>query len=160
MGKSTLLQKLITAYLARHPGPVGGFYTKRVYGVLPELWTVHLLAADHSDVPCAENMLFVCRQPAAEDAGRFDLLGCTALEKARRAPCAVIVMDELGVYEKDAHAFHAAVLQALDGDKPILGVLQKGESAFLDAVAAHPRVQVLPVDSSNRDSVNRFLAYL
>ena len=159
-GKSTLLQKLTAAFLAEHPGPTGGFITKRVYGVLPAVWTVHLLPADGSAQPSEDNLLFVCRQPSKEDAGKFDTLGCAALAKAQRERCSLIVMDELGVYEKDALAFQTAVLQTLEGDIPVLGVLQQGDSDFLRKVEAHPRVQVAWVDRENREDIQRFLALL
>lgn len=59
---------------------------------------------------------------------RFDLLGVAAL--ADTADCQVIVMDELGPAEAAAQRFQAAVLAALDGEKPVCGVLQQADSAF------------------------------
>ena len=67
-------------------------------------------------------------------------------------------MDELGPHEEQAAAFRQAVLRALDGDAPIIGVLQQAESAFLDRVAAHPGVRLITVTEENRDALRLWLA--
>ena len=46
---------------------------------------------------------------------------------------------------------------ALDGEKPVYGVLQQADSAFLRRVAAHPRVRVVTVTEENRDVLRRQL---
>ena len=51
----------------------------------------------------------------------------------------------------------AAVLAALDGKKPVCGVLQQADSAFLRRVAAHPRVRVVTVTEENRDTLRHQL---
>ena len=56
-----------------------------------------------------------------------------------------------------AAVFCGAVLAALDGDMPVLGVLQKADTAFLRAVAAHPRVRVVTVTEENRDRLRQEL---
>ena len=50
-----------------------------------------------------------------------------------------------------------AVLAALDGDKPVYGVLQQADSEFLGRVAAHPRVRVVTVTEENRDRLRQQL---
>ena len=69
----------------------------------------------------------------------------------------MLVMDELGPHEEQAAAFRQAVLRALDGDVPIIGVLQQAESAFLRQVAAHPNVRVITVTEENRDALHHWL---
>lgn len=146
VGKSALVQAAIEGKR------IGGFFTKRVEGVL-ERPSVHLLRAGTADVPSAENLLFCCGGGA--DPRRFDQLGCQALAAA--AGCELLVMDELGPHEAEAEAFRQAVLAALDGPAPICGVLQQADSAFLDAVAAHPRVRVVTVTEENRDGLRLWL---
>ena len=68
-----------------------------------------------------------------------------------------IVMDELGPSEAAALEFQKAVLAALDGDKPVYGVLQQADSEFLGRVAAHPRVRVVTVTEENRDRLRQQL---
>ena len=62
----------------------------------------------------------------------------------------VLVMDEIGPAERQAKAFCEAVLQALDGDIPILGVLQKGDYPLFAAIEAHPNVRLVEVTKENR----------
>ncbi len=140
VGKSTLVRAAIEGKR------VGGFFTKRVEGLL-ERPSVHLLRAGTADVPSAENLLFCCG--GSVDIQRFEQLGCGAL--------ADTVMDELGPHEEQAAAFRQAVLRALDGDAPIIGVLQQAESAFLRQVAAHPNVRVITVTEENRDALHHWL---
>lgn len=152
VGKSTLVRAAIEGKRA------GGFFTRRVEGVL-ERPSVHLLRARTADVPSAdmpsvENFLFYCGSGA--DIQRFDKLGCGALADA--AGCEVLVMDELGPHEEQAAAFRQAVLRALEGDVPIVGVLQQAESPFLRQVASHPNVRVVTVTEENRDALRLWLA--
>lgn len=147
VGKSTLVRAAIEGRR------IGGFFTKWVEGVL-ERPSVHLLRAGTADVPSAENLLFCCGGSA--DIQRFEQLGCGAL--ADTAGCDVLVMDELGPHEAQAAAFQQAVLRALDGAVPIIGVLQQAESAFLDRVAAHPGVRLITVTEENRDALRLWLA--
>ena len=60
-------------------------------------------------------------------------------------------MDELGPHEARAAVFRRAVLAALDGVVPILGVLQAAPSPFLEEVALHPQVRLIQVTAENRD---------
>lgn len=145
VGKSTLVRAAIEGKR------VGGFFTKRVEGLL-ERPSVHLLRAGAADVPSAENLLFCC---GGADMQQFDKLGCGAL--ADTAGYEMLVMDELGPHEEQAAAFRQAVLRALDGDVPIIGVLQQAESAFLRQVAAHPNVRVITVTEENRDALHHWL---
>ena len=148
MGKTTLIR----AFLDQFSGKVDGFRTVRTDGVYGR-FSVHLVRPGVE--PCEENLLFLC-PPPKEDAAvvaRFEELGCAAL--ADTAGCDLILMDELGPTEAKAEQFQQAVLAALDGEIPIIGVLQKAESAFLDKIAAHKNVDVIEVTLENRDALAR-----
>ncbi len=137
VGKSTLIDYLLTG---RTPC---GFRTRRVEGVLSRP-SVHLLTVPDT-TPTADNLLFYCGAYSPE---RFDTLGVAALENRGGD---VLLMDELGPAESGAEKFTAAVLAALDGELPILGVLQQADTPFLRAVARHPRVRLVTVTPQNRD---------
>lgn len=137
VGKSTLIDHLLTD---RTPC---GFRTRRVEGVLSRP-SVHLLTVPDT-TPTADNLLFYCGAFSPE---RFDTLGVAALESRSGD---VLLMDELGPAESGAEKFTAAVLAALDGELPILGVLQQADTPFLRAVARHPRVRLVTVTPQNRD---------
>lgn len=137
VGKSTLIDHLLAGCTPC------GFRTCRVEGVLSRP-SVHLLTVPDT-TPTADNLLFYCGAYSPE---RFDTLGVAALENRSGD---VLLMDELGPAESGAEKFTAAVLAALDGELPILGVLQQADTPFLRAVARHPRVRLVTVTPQNRD---------
>lgn len=149
VGKTTLLQQILSHYT----GNLGGFSTCRRKDFLPNKWTVHLFSAAEAPLPTKENLLFVCGQPGADTAARFDRLGCTALEK----PADLILLDELGPHEAEAVAFRRAVLEKLDGPVPILGVLQAPAADFWPEITAHKDVCLITVTAENRQALARQL---
>ena len=143
VGKSTLIQN----YLKTFSGRVGGFRTIRTDAVHGD-FSVHLVRP--GEEASGDNQLFMCLNkgdPAALP--KFDALGCAALEDA--ADCDLILMDELGPAEGNAEQFKQAVLALLDGNTPIIGVIQKAESEFLDTIRSHKNVDVVEVTLENRD---------
>ncbi len=80
----------------------------------------------------------------------FDGLGAGLLRQAVRDPaCGLILMDELGFLEAAAADFRAAVLEALAGPKPVLGVVRLGFGVWGGA----PLGEVWDVTEDNRDAV-------
>lgn len=147
VGKSTLVDKV----LARLGLPVGGF---RTFGA-------HYTDDGGSDV---------CIRGAGEDVGIhrvahrggekggfvafpevFDRIGTELLRPGQL--CRIVVMDELGFMEAEAHAFQQAVMDCLDGEIPVLGVIKPRATPFLDRVRAHPGVQVEEVTEANRNDL-------
>jgi nucleoside-triphosphatase len=63
----------------------------------------------------------------------------------------LIIMDELGFMETGSPAFMRAVMDTLDGDIPVLGVMRWESNPFLDAVKSHEGTVTRKVDSINRD---------
>jgi len=145
IGKSTLLQK----HLAQFSGKLAGFRTVKV--PCGDSFSVHMLPADKKVAPVKENFLFCRDEKRAyeQNALRFNAIGCRFLADIEGAE--LIVMDELGSAESAAKAFQDRVLELLDGDTPILGVLQEGESAFQQRVATHPNVELIYVTEENRN---------
>ncbi len=147
VGKSTILRKLL-----ENRDDVGGFLTVRRCDDSGNM-AVHMLRIDPKDDCCAENRLFICGESASAE--RFDTLGCEILASSRQ--CRILVMDELGRKERDSRKFQQAVLDLLDGEIPIYGVLQRADSAFLQRVAEHSAVQVVEVTKENRDELLKLL---
>jgi nucleoside-triphosphatase len=148
VGKTTLLKGL----LAQYQGPVGGFFTLKTTGVRPGRYTVHLLRPNQGEKPREENLLFCCGDPVdSHIAARFDGLGCAAL--AAKEDAGLLVMDEIGPHEQEAQGFCRAVFQALDGETPILGVLQRADTPLYARIANHPQVRLVEVTRENRDAL-------
>lgn len=148
VGKSTLIRRL----LERESRKLGGFYTVKTDRVFPGAHSVHMIRLESAEEPSVENMLFLCDAPWGEEAAeRFNELGCRAMRESRRAE--LLIMDELGPREARANAFLASVQEALDGDVPILGVLQKADAEHIERTARHFRVQVAEVTAANRNDL-------
>jgi len=82
----------------------------------------------------------------------FETIGVRAIKRALAAEeIEIIVMDELGFLELGAPRFQAAVLQALHGPKPVLGVLKQRHNSFLDEIRMLHNVRIINVDKHNRD---------
>lgn len=171
VGKSTLLRRLLQG----KEGRVGGFCTLRVRtpdggrihmlragtpdgGRAPVLWTGNsaggknpvLWAAEEACLP--ENLVFTRSHGVLSIVpGRFEQIGCEILRES--AGCDLLVMDELGLAESGETAFQQAVLSCLDGPVPIYGVLQQGESEFLDRIRQHREVLPVAVTEENRERV-------
>lgn len=147
VGKSTLIRN----YLDRFTGKVGGFRTVRTDAFLGGRYSVHLVRPGEEEFT-ADNLLFQCPPPRDDSAvSRFEQLGCAALEDA--ADYDLILMDELGPTEVKAETFQQAVLRVLDADVPVIGVLQKAESPFLERIRQHPNVDVIEVTMENREEL-------
>jgi nucleoside-triphosphatase len=82
----------------------------------------------------------------------FDTAGAVIVT-ALPAAAELIIMDELGFMESDAEVFRRAVMNALDGALPVLGVIKPRRSDFLDGIRAHPRSQIFEVTAENRDAL-------
>ena len=151
VGKSTLIRRLTALY----PGPVSGFVTKRETvadgeGLFPIY--IHPAACPEARRQYGpENLIGRCdRRRSVRCTPAFDDWGPRLLEGP-----GLLLMDELGPAESGAKKFCEAVLAALDGDLPVLGVLQKADTEFLRAVAGHPRVRLVTVTVENRDELRR-----
>ena len=152
VGKSTIIRRLLEGERRL----IGGFFTVKTDGVWPGRSSVHLLRAGTREVPSPQNWLFFCDRVCGDTAlSRFNLLGCAAL--AERPKAELVLMDELGPMEARAERFQEAVFQILNGDVPVLGVLQRADSEFLDRVRRHEKVEVIQVTLENRDRLLREL---
>ena len=76
-----------------------------------------------------------------------------------RAPARpLIVLDECGRLEQKLPRFRARVLELLDGDTPILGVIRQDASGWLEDIRRHPGVRLVTVTLQNRDTLPQQLA--
>ena len=144
VGKSTLIRRL----LAESTLPVGGFVTRRLPqadgdGMFPIY--LHAAALPPEERPYdPEHLVGTCdsrrsvRYPEA-----FDRLGRSSL----------LLMDELGFLENDAHRFQAAVLAALDGNTPVLAAVKPADTDFLRRVRQHPCGEVFYITPESREAL-------
>lgn len=88
---------------------------------------------------------------------RFNELGCRFLRESAQF-AEVMIMDELGRLEVEADEFKKAVLETLDGDIPVLGVLRKGFPGWTREIAERSDVSIVTVTEQNRAALPAALA--
>lgn len=150
VGKSTLIRR----FLQDLSIPIGGFRT--ISGPSTDnSFPLHLVSASQDDpIISSRNCVAVrhgygCPNGCTVYPEVFDSLGCMYLREAKKYP--LILMDELGFFEKDALLFQDAVFSLLNGSVPILGVVRDRRAPFLDSVRSHPNVTIIRVTLENRD---------
>lgn len=84
--------------------------------------------------------------------GSFDSFG-TELLRLALEDGGYILMDELGSFEQDAAAFRQAVVDCLNGNCHVLGVLQKADAPYLEEILNRSDVKVFTVTLDNRDAL-------
>ncbi|MBN2543964.1 hypothetical protein JXI42_13985 [bacterium] len=82
----------------------------------------------------------------------FDIIGVESIMVAIKSKD-IILMDELGQFELGALKFRETVLKALEGDKPVLGVIQDDKNEFLDAVRNAGDTEIFVATKENREDV-------
>jgi len=152
-GKSTLLRRLLDR---SDDLCIGGFRTVTAADVPGTVGSVYIVpASETSPVFSPECRAAIRHGPPRGAEGFptvFDRRGVELLADAERAQ--LIIMDEIGFLETAAPRFCARVMELLDGDTPIIGVVRKaGETPLQQYIRSHPRVQLIEVTRENRDEL-------
>lgn len=152
VGKSTLIRRLLEKKTLK----LGGFKTKWY----PEGDSRILVMTPYTDIvsDITDDSI------AARDIGKdritypevFDTIGKRILEDS--TSCDLIVMDELGRLETNSEDFQRAVISVLDGDTPVIGVIQPRQTRFLDSIRARRDVMIIPVSEDNRNELYSLLS--
>lgn len=148
VGKSTIIQKVIHE-LGLSPG---GFRTS--WGDLLPDGSADLFLLGMDEAPSSDRIAarrFGSGRGITAFPDIFDEVGSHLIAEASSSP--LIIMDELGFIEKNAAGFQDAVLSALNGSVPILGVVRNMQTPFLDKVRSHPNVNVIVVTRGNREEI-------
>ena len=150
-GKSTAIRRFLCANSAIS---AGGFLTVSIptdagfdVFIVPPVWTPDDLTPD---ALAGRRGGIYEKHPES-----FDGRGCALLAEK---DCGVILMDELGRMELDAHAFRAAVLAAVNSGTPVLGVIKPEHNAFLDEVRAQSGVELFQLTKENREEAPAAIA--
>jgi len=146
-GKTTLLRRAV----ARVAGSTGGFYTEeiRASGVRQGFAMVTFDGARgilaHRSIPGPPRV-----GAYGVDRAVLDAIGTASIRRALEG-ASLIVIDEIGPMEMTSPAFCQAVLDALEGDIPILGTIVKRSRPFSDQIKARPGVELITVTRANRE---------
>ena len=152
IGKSTRIRAALRALGIWQPG---GFLTVSSEPLADGSRTVHLIPAARPDTLLLEENRVGIRcmgRGIVSFPAVFESAGVAALQGAEASP--LIVMDEIGRMERKAADFSARILALLDGETPILGVVQqKADTPLADAVRSHPNVHLITVTEQTRAGV-------
>ena len=145
-GKSTALRRTLALLDAR----AGGLetYSPEPRGVRPKRLLLRAYGGD-------EGGTLVCMVPCedrSQIAPVFDALAVRLLEDAQRE-ADIVVIDEIGRLERDAHAYHAALEDCFNGLRPVLGVIRKRQADWADWIREREDVLLLEVTQDNRDAL-------
>ena len=149
VGKSTLIQRL----LAQSTRPLYGFITKKLDPDENGFHPIYIHPAGAIERVYEEtNLIGTCdRRIHNINLDAFNTLGVSYLQAE---PSGIIMMDELGFMEAQAEAFTRAVMDALDGDVPVVAAVKaRFDIPFLDAVRAHPKGSLYMITRENRDQL-------
>ncbi len=155
-GKSTVIRKTLALL---PPIVCGGFRTVSVpvpQGALLEVYIERAWEETPQDLSHLVGTRYgfgsITAYPKVFDSEGTSILASTPQDAA------LIIMDELGVMENEAPLFRGAVMDALDGEIPVLGVIKPKHTVFLDAIRAHKRSEIFEVTDINRNELPEILA--
>lgn len=89
---------------------------------------------------------------------KFNTRGVEIIQSAREYS-KLILMDECGNFEDDAFEFQKEIMNTLDGDKPVFGVVKLDSRGWTDRLRNHSNVKLITVTRENRDDLPKIFAH-
>lgn len=89
---------------------------------------------------------------------KFDTYGVELIRSAR-ANANLIIMDECGSFESSAFKFQKEIVDALDGNQLVFGVIKLASRGWTDIIRNHPKVKIVTVTRENRDVLPKLFAH-
>ena len=145
-GKSFLIKKIISGY--NRKVKTAGFFTEKDNSgtVTFTVWDNFCLINN------GPQMIIYDLNDKIIRGNVFEELGVWALNRALEHG-SLLVMDELGRFEKDCRNFTRAVLRAFSSDLPIIAAMKKAENPFLCSILERKDILLLEIDPCNRTEV-------
>ncbi|ATW24916.1 hypothetical protein DCMF_09155 [Candidatus Formimonas warabiya] len=154
MGKSTLINRILAGF----PGKVAGFRT------LPYVENGQIngfYIESISEKPRPKELAFIarCRDNDHWEAFPliFEQLGTSILKNSLAQEPDLIILDELGFFERNAMQFHIQVFEVLNSPIPVLGVLKQYDDKFLNAIRRREDVELITITERNREEMFQIL---
>lgn len=85
--------------------------------------------------------------------GVFENEGVNILNKALNSKAELILIDELGFFENEAENFKSKIIDVLESEKSVIGVLKKKETKFLNSIKARNDITLIEVNEENRNYI-------
>ena len=145
IGKSTIINNFLKTY----DGKVGGFKTIRnIHN--DGLISFHMVKVNSDEILNDNNLLFYRGKRPSDVHERFDKLSII-LDDYKNYD--LIIMDEIGPSEYRAEIFKSKIIDILNSEIKVLGVLQKADSDFLNSIASRKDTLIYDVNLQNRNNI-------
>lgn len=155
IGKTTVINKTIDLLnkniggFQTYFGPDRGLPTRRLY----------INSAAESKILCEENIVaqFMGNEFPIVHNEKFDTYGVKLIQDAREKSD-LIIMDECGNLEQFATLFQRKILDTLNGNIPILGVVKQNSWGWTDYIRNHAKAKFITVTKKNRNQLPEMIA--
>lgn len=154
VGKTTLIHKLVQKLPKEK---CYGFYTEKVSpdGKWGEVGEIEMFSAreTNGERHCLAKLYGKGKHDIYSEV--FENYGVSLLEDIPNG--SFVIMDELGFLESQSPQFCQKVLEVLDQDVKVFGVIKPKSLPFLDAIRNHPNVKVYTLTEENCDALTKEL---
>ncbi|MGD2104062.1 MAG: NTPase [Anaerolineae bacterium] len=149
VGKTTVVKKVARALGEQ----AGGFITEEIRSSSDRRLGFRVVTLSGKEAIMAHVDLRGQGRPRVSrygvDVMALEAVGVAALRAATGSGRTIIV-DEIGKMELFSDAFKDAVLDAIEGECPVLGTVMSGSDPWVDDLKARDRVEVWEVTAENR----------
>lgn len=154
IGKSTIIRKTLDHLNQTY----GGFKTYFGSDRSSDDRLLYMNGADEPKFFTADYGIAVFKQDCfpETDVAKFNTYGVELILSAK-VNRAMIIMDECGNLENDALNFQHEILQTLDEDHPVLGVIKQSSYGWTDMIRNHRNVKLITVTRENRNELPQAL---
>ncbi len=156
VGKSTVITKTLPLLHKT----IGGF--KTYFGPDRDLPNklLYMNSAILPNIYSEENAVARFREghPPKTLTEKFNSYG-TGLIRHAKTGSDLIIMDECGNLEQNAIQFQKEILDALDGDISIFGVVKLTSKGWTEQIRNHPKVTLIFVTKENREELPNIIAH-
>lgn len=148
-GKTTIIQKVLPHISC----PVDGFYTSEIreHG--------RRVGFKIQGISGAEDIMAHCDFTGPHRVGKygvnvtaFERIGIPALDTALHS-AKLVIMDEIGRMELFSKKFQEKVLEVLNSNTSIIGVLHQHHNPFTDAIRRRTDIEIIHVTPENRNAL-------
>ena len=148
VGKSTLIHRILKELNC----PVSGFETKKEEQLEDPVRGCPIYIYDAGKPHCrtSENLIGYHREAdSVAITAAFDRY--TPKLMVPVPANAVVELDEIGFLEAKSERFCQALLQLLDGSRPVIAAVKNRDTLFLNTIREHPNTRCFIITAENRD---------
>ena len=155
VGKSTIIQKVATFFSSIK---IGGFVTEPVFRSDGRLggYQLRSLLSNERQLFAERNLLSHSPRFFIKTV-IFDTFGQSIMQASLKK-ASLIIADELGTMENEAFLFQQAIIQCLESERIVLGVLKQKSNPFLDSIKKRSDIHLFQVNRENRNRLPALLA--